>query len=104
MNKIIVVNVRDKKIEGFKYINIMRGSVYGNIFKMMNDSDDERKRVIENYKKYLWKELNQPSSKLRKALYELANSIEDIALICCCKPKDCHGDVIKAAIEWIRNT
>jgi hypothetical protein len=104
MKEIKVVNRRDKKIEGFKYINIMRGSVFGNIFKMRNDSLDERLRVIEEYKKYLWKELNQPESKLGKAVHELANSSEDIALMCCCKPLACHGDVIKAAIEWIRNT
>ncbi len=43
-------------------------------------------------------------SQLYDALLKLSErtaSGEDIMLVCCCKPKDCHGDILKEAIEKI---
>ena len=36
-----------------------------------------------------------------KELAEKHNRGEDIVLICWCKPKPCHGDILAKAIEWL---
>ena len=59
MENLGVVNKSWKRVEGIEYINIMRGSVLGNPFKMVDDNPLERKRVIEEYRQYLWKKLNE---------------------------------------------
>ncbi len=101
MNEVIVVNIGMKKIEGYVYYNIMRPHILGNPFKMASES--QRDEVIEKYRQYLWAEMNR-KSEMGKMVYTMAASKNNIALACCCKPKACHGDIIKRAIEWIRKT
>lgn len=64
--------------------------------------DGDRQTVIAKYKKWLWEAIQQ-----KKAAYYMLLDLaqrsqkEDLKLACFCKPADCHGDVIVAAIDWL---
>lgn len=76
-------------------VYIGRGSKWGNPFKLT--SEDQRDKVISDYRKYLWKQVK--SGEITKQdLLELDGKV----LGCFCKPKKCHGDVIVKAIEWAK--
>jgi hypothetical protein len=68
-------------------ICIMRGTPWGNPYKMQHTHDTERKRVIDLYRKYA------------EGL-DITPLLGAIRLGCCCKPKECHGDVL---VELIKN-
>ena len=64
-------------------ICIMRGTKWGNPFKI--GEDGTREEVIAKYRKYV---LETPE--LMACIHELRGKV----LGCCCKPYDCHGDVL----------
>ena len=91
--------------DNFRVIDIMRGSLLGNPYIMRDKTDAERDRVIAQYRLWLWDHMKRRTSTgnvIGNVIYALAKSKETIYLVCCCKPRKCHGDVIKAAIEWVR--
>lgn len=113
LKMIDAVNVRwTQEPDRFHYVNIMRPNILGNPFPMQKFTVSgkadpaERKRVIEKFKKYLWKEMQTSESKVRKELFRILelSRVKPVRLVCCCKPLDCHGDVIVAAIEWMNET
>jgi len=69
-------------------VYIGRGSKWGNPFVIGKDGN--REGVILKYKKYITN-----NQELINALPELKNK----TLGCWCKPKACHGDVLKSMIE-----
>lgn len=79
-------------------VYIGRGSKWGNPFPMKNKSDEERNRVIKEYKKYLWNQLNNGSISIDDLL-----SLDGKTLGCFCKPKPCHGDIIVNAVNWAKS-
>lgn len=79
-----VVNRREHPFD----VYIGRPSKWGNPFVIGKDGN--REQVIEKYRELI---LNQP--KLMRELYELQNKI----LGCWCKPKACHGDILKELVE-----
>jgi Domain of unknown function (DUF4326) len=113
---------------GFCQKRIDRTSVLGNPFFLREEN--ERAAVIQAYRKYLWQCLQTNSNrpvdihqiarqldvtvatnyKLRTStvvvneIEALANSQENILLLCWCAPKACHGDVIKNCVLWIRQS
>jgi hypothetical protein len=72
-------------------VNINNCSDLGNPYHMQNRTDAERKRVIELYRKYAQKLSIDPL-------------LGAIRLGCCCKPKECHGDVLVALLKERRVT
>lgn len=96
LGDIIVKNKRNFKGEG---VYIGRPSPLGNPFCMNGEGD--RERVIAQYKEWL-KDEYQRNSSIRKMLRAMADTQEDLILICWCAPKPCHGDVIKDAVLSIR--
>ena len=66
------------------------GSKWRNPFVMTNESDAERERVINAYRKWV---ITQPE--LMSSLEELRNQ----RLGCWCVPKPCHGDVLVELLE-----
>lgn len=76
-------------------IYVGRGSPFGNPFVMKNKSDQERARVIEEYRHWLW-------SQIQKGIItkEMLLELDSKKLCCYCAPKACHGDVLVKAIEW----
>lgn len=64
----------------------LQGSPFANPFKMKNQSEAERERVIAEYEQYL-----------RRTMVVLAlcrAQLPGKRLACWCAPKACHGDVL----------
>jgi hypothetical protein len=94
---ISVVNRADQ-VFGF---SIMRPTTLGNPFAI--GKAGTREQVILKYKRWLWQNMQRHTAQLQ-TLCEFANLVRDgqhINLICCCKPKSCHGDVVASAIMWL---
>lgn len=83
-----VVNVRNSPYD----VYIGRGSKWGNPFKMKDNSEAERTRVIKEYAKWF---LEPAQEHLRKDIYELKGK----RLGCYCAPKSCHGHFLVAYLE-----
>lgn len=86
-------------------IDITRASIFGNPFRMSNNSIEERSRVCKKYREYLFNCTNNTESKLKKALdilYQRWKKEGKLVLLCVCAPKACHGDIIKSYLEWIQ--
>lgn len=74
-------------------INIMRGSMLGNPFKLGRDGS--REEVIEKFISYAW---NTP-----RVLDYIRLLPEDAILECCCAPKPCHGHAVIEIWKELRN-
>ena len=69
-------------------VYIGRPSIFGNPFK--EDIDGTRDEVIKKYETWLY---NSPDAEeVRQAIMKLPM---DSVIGCWCKPKPCHGDIIK---------
>ncbi len=98
---IVVVNKRDQGWRGMrgKVVYIGRGSAFGNRFVIGKDGD--REQVIESFREWAVKELARGKGKFWRGMRGLKKDAEKGRLIleCFCKPRKCHGDVIKELIE-----
>ncbi|MEI6559696.1 MAG: DUF4326 domain-containing protein [Rhodospirillaceae bacterium] len=74
-------------------VTITRPSKWGNLFVLGRDGD--RDTVIALYRGWLWDQIKSGEISLE----ELAE-LHSRQLVCICKPKPCHGDVLEAAAEW----
>ena len=94
IGKIVVVNKYTHK-GPFTYIG--RGSVFGNPFPVSIG----REQCIEKYREYMVEQLVS-SDTYQFEMNKLAKRVltgETVYLGCFCKPKACHGDVIKKCID-----
>lgn len=82
-----VINIKTYK---GKSTYIGRGSPFGNPFPIRKNGT--REEAIEKYRKWFHKKLEDPEFK------EKVLALKGMVLGCFCKPKACHGDVIK---EWL---
>ena len=83
---------------------IGRGSVLGNPYTHLPLGStaaeiqvESREKAIEMYREYVIYKIKH-DTKFRTAMIRLVGTIlkgEDVNLVCYCKPKACHGDVIK---------
>ena len=80
-------------------IYVGRPSPLGNPYVM--GTHGTRMEVIERYRHWLKKQLDNPQSKATKEFNRLCTLAEkrDLELICWCKPLPCHAEVIKEMIE-----
>ena len=76
-------------------VYIGRGSKWGNPFKLGDGVS--RDEVIQKYRRYLWEQI-KAGVITKQDLIELDGK----RLGCFCKPKSCHGDVIVAAVQWVK--
>lgn len=76
----------DSLTDGSVYIG--RPSKWGNPF--VSGVDGTRSEVIEKFRQHLYS-----SPELMSSLHELVGK----DLVCWCKPKACHGDVLLQAVE-----
>jgi len=74
-------------------VYIGRGSKWGNPFVIGKDGN--RDDVIKKYSHYLKRQIAQGEVTKQDLL-----SLRNKRLGCFCKPKPCHGDIIKKAVEW----
>lgn len=104
--EILVVNRKDPALDiykinkHFEVVDCMRPNELGNPFPVTPECP--RDESIKKFRQYLWKKMHSRND-VRTELTRLA-LLDDITIVltCCCKPKDCHTDVIKNAILWIR--
>lgn len=74
----------------------LEGSPLANPFKVPNGSDDAtREEVLAKYRQHLVETV-----KAGKVSLQYLASLDGCDLVCFCKPKQCHGDVIEEAIQW----
>ena len=107
------INIANKKThEPTIYdIYIGRGSVLGSNYTHLKNTKtkaevivDTREEAITLYKDWL---LYQIKVRDKEVLTELANLVRLVEqrpilnLVCYCKPKACHGDVIKSVVEQL---
>ena len=59
-----------------------------------------REDAIDLYRRWLWERINEGDI---KTLYALSQISDDSVLVCWCKPKACHGEVIVAAWQWLKD-
>jgi|AntDeeMinimDraft_5_1070356.scaffolds.fasta_scaffold28836_1 hypothetical protein len=81
-----------------KYVDIMigGGTALGNPYALSPDLGQQEK--VDRFAEYLGRQLKVRKGVARKEMEEFLDRImagETIRLGCCCKPKPCHGDVIK---------
>lgn len=80
-----VVNLRKSQYD----VYIGRGSKWGNPFRQLDWSKEERDRVLDEYEKWFW------TTDLPSQLYELKGQ----RLGCFCYPKRCHGDFLARLVN-----
>jgi len=89
-------------------IYIGRGSVLGNPFTHLELDGTlaqykckSRDEALSNYETYLKQKISEKDLKICEELNKifLLAINGDVNLICFCKPKSCHGDIIKKIIE-----
>lgn len=66
--------------------------IFGNPFPLKNEKD--RDIVLEQYRSYLENRIETD-----KYFREEIKSLKDKILVCFCKPKPCHGDILVEIIE-----
>lgn len=76
----------------------LQASKFANPFPMRDQSEEERQRVVSEYKKWIWQEVLT-----QKITKEDLLSLQGKKLVCYCNPKACHGDVVKALVEYVLN-
>jgi len=82
-------------------VNIMRGySILSNPFIIGRDGD--RTERLRLYRRWLWDEIESHSSPVYREFLRMVALAKagNVFLKCCCKPKACHGDILRSAIEW----
>lgn len=86
-------------------VYIGRGSVLGNPFTSIKDKTtlaefvcDSREESVESFRKYIDEKIASKDKKICDELNRIYK-IQDVNLVCFCKPKSCHGDEIKKIIE-----
>lgn len=90
----------ERGIEG-RHEYIGRPRTLGNPFVLGRDGT--RGQVIEKYRRWLWAKVKANDAAVILKLRELALAARgmNVRLMCHCKPQACHGDVIKACVEWM---
>lgn len=58
-----------------------------------------RGKTLPHYRRWLWGRIQAGDKAVLDALKAIN---ESTVLVCYCKPDPCHGDVVKAAAEWLR--
>jgi hypothetical protein len=100
---ITVVN-KYKHVPTINDVYIGRGSILGNPFTSIKNKEtkaifscDTREESIELFEKYLSNELKKKNQVLCSEMNRLwvLSKTTNINLVCFCKPKSCHGDIIK---------
>lgn len=90
-------------------VYIGRGSVLGNPFTGSKDIANtkaqfqvgSREEAIEAYRDYIRDKVRQGDAGVIAALNDIWRKAKKgkVHLVCFCKPKACHGDVIKEMVE-----
>lgn len=104
---ITVVN-KYKHIPTENDIYIGRGSILGNPFTSIKNRTtkakyicDSREESVNSFDQYLARKIAEKDEVICNELNKIYK-MKEVNLVCFCKPKSCHGDVIKDVIEKAR--
>ncbi len=75
------------------HVSIMRPGPWGNPYVI--GKDGTREEVLEKFRHYLWSRV-----KTEPGLLHSLAGLHGKALVCCCKPAACHGDILEVAAAW----
>lgn len=81
---------------------IGRGSPLGNPFKVKPWGPHERGATLELYRGWLDERIDAGDPRVVRELERIAAEAKrdgGVRIMCFCKPKACHGDVIKQVVE-----
>ena len=83
-------------------VYIGRPTILGNPFVI--GKDGTREEVLQKYRRGLWRAMQSGNERVMAELKRLATiaSESDLILSCWCAPEPCHGEIIRAAIEYLR--
>lgn len=76
------------------WVYVGRGTPLGNQFTVKEHGE----AALELYRQWLWAQLNAKSPAVLSAFREIT---AEHSLVCSCKPRACHGDVIVSAWRWL---
>jgi hypothetical protein len=95
--KIVVVSARVTRDGEL----VDRTSPLGNPYKLAADTPERRAECLALYRRWLWEAL-QRGGDVRREIERLAAAVKerDLALVCWCAPKACHGQVVASALRW----
>ena len=95
---ITVVNMKTHEPTGHD-IYIGRGSPLGNPKPISHLTT--REEALVYYEDHLARKLKEKDKPIRDELNRIHKAAKagDVNLVCYCKPRDCHGDIIKRLIE-----
>lgn len=83
-------------------VYIGRGSALGNPFTSIRDRNTKAEFIsdapIEDFEIYLEQKIAEKDKKICDELNRIYK-MDEVNLLCFCKPKKCHGDIIKEVIE-----
>jgi hypothetical protein len=92
-----MIRIENKRTYRGAGVYIGRPSLLGNPYYV---SVCGRRKAIMLYRRWLWyriKEQGEIYSEMKR-LAHLAKQ-GDLTLVCYCKPDDCHGDIVRSALE-----
>lgn len=89
-----VTRVVNKKTTNNYDIYIGRGTPWGNPFAISHGDGPDRAEVIEKYREFFYKKIDEDKSFKNGIL-----SMRGLRLACFCKPQACHGDVIAEYLD-----
>jgi hypothetical protein len=87
--------------------NPRTGSALGNPFPAKAKTQAEHNRVVALYRSWLWEQVKAGNSVVCSELQTLLLNHQqggNVKIACWCAPLPCHGDVVKACIEWADRT
>lgn len=107
---IIVTNKHqfDKYKADGEMIYIGRGSALGNPFTHLpiekskaSFQVESREKAIQEYERWIWQKIGDKDESVIKELENIKSKAKagKVYLVCYCKPKKCHGDIIKRIVE-----
>ncbi len=88
-------------------VYIGRGSAVGNPYTHIKDRKtkadficETREEAMDNYRNWLKEQIDDKNKIVTNVLNDIwkRNKKGDVNLVCFCKPKSCHGDIIKEII------
>lgn len=91
-------------------VYIGRGSVLGNPFTSMQDRQTKaeficgsREESVDSFREYLLKKISEKDKRICDELNKIYK-MPHVNLVCFCKPKSCHGDIIQEIINSKKET
>lgn len=74
---------------------IGRGTPLGNPFTLKEHGP----QALELYRRWLWDKIRDKDPAVLRALRRIT---AEHHLVCSCKPRPCHGDVVVRAWQWLK--